>query len=139
MQKTDRIISLVACALAALSLCVSIFWAVKSSNSPTLMALSNAQVAYKLYVVIPNDVTDTDDYIHRFERILKGRVTGFTIYPTRGGTWENDTFNYQTTLVCEIYDTNESTVMEISRDAMTEFNIPTVPVAASLAGWKIIQ
>ena len=103
------------------------------------MALSNAQVAYKLYVVIPNDVTDTDDYIHRFERILKGRVTGFTIYPTRGGTWENDTFNYQTTLVCEIYDTNESTVMEISRDAMTEFNIPTVPVAASLAGWKIIQ
>jgi len=113
----------------------------KMSRLPqTQPALSEAQPAYKLYIVIPADVTDTDSYIRRLEGILANRVTGFTMYPTRGGGSSADgQMKYQTTLVCELYGTDEQTVLQVAREAMAEFGLEDVPIATSLAGWQVLR
>lgn len=138
MQKSNRLLSILMCTIAVVSVCLNAYLIITHKDTPTTPAtLSNA---YKLYIVIPNEVTNTDDYIHRLEAILADRVPGFTMYPTRGGTRQNDgSVDYQTTLVCELYDTDENTAIQIGRDAISTFNIPTVPIASNLAGWQIIR
>ena len=127
------------CTVAVVSVCLNIFLMATYNRSFFAQTkLDEAQIAYKLYIVIPNEVTNTDDYIHRLETILADRVPGFTMYPTRGGSHGDDgSMSYQTTLVCELYGTDDSTVKQITQDVQTAFGLSSVPVASSISQWQM--
>ena len=137
MQNSSRWVGWLLAAVAVVSVGLNV-WVLTTRRSE-LAATAEQQPAYRLYIVIPNDVTNTDDYIHRLETLLADRASGFTMYPTRGGGLVNGQMVYQTTLVCELYGIESTVVTQIAREIMASFGVPTVPVATSLAGWQILQ
>ncbi|MBQ6449640.1 hypothetical protein IJJ08_01925 [bacterium] len=141
MRKSNQILSVIMCTVAVVSVCLNIFlMATYNRAFFAQTTLEDTQIAYKLYIVIPNEVTNTDDYIHRLEGILADRVPGFTMYPTRGGSHNDDgSVDYRTTLVCELYGTDKQTVEQISHEAMAAFGLSSVPIASSVSQWQMIR
>ncbi len=141
MQKSNNLISIILCVIAVVSLALNVYCVNQKHTQPAPSSqLAEAQAAYKLYIVIPDSVTDTDNYIRELETILANRVPGYTMYPTRGGSHEDDgSMSYQTTLVCELYGTDKQTVTQIAHQVMTSFNVNSVPVATLSSQWEIIR
>ena len=140
MKNSSRWLNVLLAVVAVVSVGLNI-WVLtaKRSEQEPMVHTADQQPAYRLYIVIPNDVTDTDDYIHRLETLLADRAKGFTMYPTRGGGLVDGQMVYQTTLVCELYGIEVSVVTDIAQEIMASFGVPTVPVATSLADWQILQ